>query len=156
MRNAIVTTAACVAIFGGIVLAQSANPAVGTWKLNTAKSKYTAGTPAKSATTKIEAAGAGVKMTVDSVGADGATRHWTFATNYDGKDSPITGNSQYGDTAAVTRDASTTKTTYKNAGKATATQTSVVSADGKMRTVTTKGTDGKGQPVDSVVIYDRQ
>lgn len=155
MRKAVLLAVACVVVLYGMAFAQAANPAIGTWKLNAAKSKYTAGVAAKSATTKIEAAGAGVKVTVDAVGADGTTRHWTFTTNYDGKDSPITGNSQYGDTAAVTRDGNTTKSTYKSAGKVTTTQTSVVSADGKMRTVTSKGTDAKGGAVDSVVIYDR-
>jgi hypothetical protein len=156
MKKVVLLAVACVVVLYGMVFAQAANPAIGTWKLNAAKSKYTAGVAAKSGTTKIEAAGAGVKVTVDSVGADGTTRHWTFTSNYDGKDSAIAGNSQYGDAVAATRDGSTTKSTYKNAGKVTTTQTSVVSADGKMRTVTSKGTDAKGGAVDSVVIYDKQ
>ena len=41
------------------------DPQVGVWKLNVAKSKYTPGPVPKSGTTKIEAAGAGVKVTVD-------------------------------------------------------------------------------------------
>src|SRR5436190_11125986 len=86
--------AACVVIFDMTAFAQPANPAVGTWKLNVAKSKYVAGSPNKSGTTKIEAAGTGVKVTVDAVAADGTTRHWTYTANADGKDVPITGNSQ--------------------------------------------------------------
>jgi len=81
-----VIAVACVVVFGRTALAQSANPAVGTWKLNVAKSKYVAGTPNKSGTTQIEAAGAGVKVTVDSVGGDGTKRHWTYTANADGKD----------------------------------------------------------------------
>jgi hypothetical protein len=151
------TVAACVAIFGATSFAQAANPAVGTWKLNVAKSKYAAGRPNKSGTTKIEAAGAGVKVTVDAVGGDGTTRHWTYTANADGKDVPITGNSQYGNTVAMTRvDARTTRQTYKSGGKVTATQTTAVSADGKTRTVTTKGTDARGQAVDAVAVYDKQ
>jgi hypothetical protein len=91
------------------------------------------------------------------VTGDGTVRHWGYTTNYDGKDSPITGNCQYGDVAAVTRvDANTTRTIYKNGGKVTTTQTSVVSGDGKTRTVTAKGTNAAGQPVDNVTVYDRQ
>jgi len=41
-------------------------------------------------------------------------------------------------------------------GTVTAAQTSVVSSDGKTRTVTTTGTNAKGQPVSSVVVYDKQ
>jgi hypothetical protein len=44
-----------------VVLAQTTNPQIGTWKLNAAKSKYTPGTGLKSGTAKIEAAGSGVK-----------------------------------------------------------------------------------------------
>jgi len=148
---------ACVVIFNSTAFAQAPNPAIGTWKMDLAKSKYMAGTPNKSGTTKIEAAGAGVKVTVDAVAGDGTTRHWTYTSNYDSKDVPITGNSQYGDVAAATRvDANTTRTTYKSGGKITTTQTSAVSADGKTRTVTSKGTDARGQAVDSVVVYSKQ
>jgi hypothetical protein len=58
---------------------------------------------------------------------------------------------------AMTRvDANTTRQTYKNGGKVTATQTSAVSADGKTRTVSTKGTDARGQAIDSVAVYEKQ
>ena len=137
--------------------AQPSDSSIGTWKINLAKSTYAAGTAPKSVTTKHEVAGAGVKTTVDSVDADGTVRHWTYASNYDGKDNPVTGNCPYGDSIARTRvDANTTKAIYKNGGTVTAAQTSVVSSDGKSRTVTTTGTNAKGQAVRSVVVYDKQ
>jgi hypothetical protein len=141
-----------------MALAQAANPLIGTWKMNVAKSTANPGPVNKSGIVKIEAAGAaGAKYTVDSVTGAGAMQHWEFTTNYDGKDSPITGNSPYGDTVAVTRiDANTTRNVNKKAGKTTVTQTTVVSKDGKTRTVTTKGTNAMGQPVDSVTLYDKQ
>ncbi len=152
-----VAAVACVVVLDGTTFGQAGNPAIGTWKLNVAKSKYIAGTPNKSGTTKIEAAGAGVKVTVDAVAGNGPARHWTYTANYDGKDVPITGNSQYGDVVAVTRvDANTTRQTYKNGGKVTTNQTSAVSADGKTRTVTNKGKDARGQAVDSVAVYLKQ
>jgi len=146
-----------VAVLAGTALAQPTDPSIGTWKVNPAKSTYAAGTAPKGVTTKHEAAGVGVKSTVDSVDADGTVRHWTYASNYDGKDSPITGNCPYGDSIARTRvDANTTRAVYKNGGTVTANQTSVVSGDGKSRTVTTTGTNAKGKAVNSVVVYDKQ
>src|ERR1700730_10133475 len=137
--------------------AQSNNPNVGTWRANVAKSKATAGPALKGGTTKIEAAGAGVKYTVDNMWADGSTSHWAFTANYDGNDNRVTGNSTYGDVVALTRvDANTTRMVNKKDGKATATITSVVSNDGKMRTVTIKGTNVMGQAVDGVTVYERQ
>ena len=100
----------------GAWLWRSRDPLVGTWKLNVAKSK---GALFKSGTTKIEAVGAGVKFTVEMVAADGVTSHWSFTANYDGKDNPVTGDSPYGDTVAVTRiDPRTTQLANKNSGQA--------------------------------------
>lgn len=146
------TATVLVAIVSGTALAQSSDPLVATWKLNVEKSKG-----AKSGSTKIEAAGQGVKFTVDFVGADGTVSHWGFTANYDGKDNPVTGDSPYGDVVALTRvDAKTTRITSKQGGKVMATSTIVVSADGKTRTTTTKGTNVKGQPVDVVSFYEKQ
>jgi hypothetical protein len=139
------------------VTAQNDNPQVGTWKMNIPKSTFSSGTGFKSATVTIEAVGAGVKHTVDSVYADGTSRRYQYTSTYDGKDAPVVGNSPWGDTTALTHvDANTVRTVYKSHGKVTVTQTSVVSSDRKTRTVTTKGTNPMGQAVDNVSVYDRQ
>src|SRR5688572_11760530 len=102
----LLTAATLVGMASVMVLAQPTNPLVGTWKLNVAKSK----SPFKSGTTIVTAAGDGIKFTVHMEGTDGTTTHWEFTANYDGKDNPVTGNSPYGDTVAVTRvDARTTQ-----------------------------------------------
>src|SRR5688572_11954808 len=111
----------------------------------------------KSATTKIEAVGAGTKVIVDNVQADGSIGHWEFTANYDGKDSPMIGNNPNADMVARTRiNARTVQTISKKGGKVTTTQTSEVSADGKTRTVITKGVNAAGQTVHNVAVYDRQ
>lgn len=138
-----------------MVLAQ-ADPMLGTWKLNVAKSKTTY----KSGTTVIEAAGDAVKVTADLAAADGTAYHWSWTAKYDGKENPVTGTTPYGSSglvASLTKvDAHTAKVVGKKDGKVIMSQTIVTSPDGKTRTVTTKGTDAKGQPVDSVAIYDKQ
>jgi hypothetical protein len=145
------------AALAGAVLAQAPDPQVGTWKLNLAKSKYSPGPAPTSATTQIEAAGAGTKVVVDQSPADGVIRHWEFTANYDGKDVPVTGNNPDADMIARTRvDASTVKSISKKGGNVTTTQTSAVSSDGKTRTVTTTGTNGAGQTVNNVAVYDKQ
>jgi hypothetical protein len=140
-----------------VALAQSSNSEVGTWKLNVGKSKFGPGTALKSGTAKIEGTGAGAKFTLDGVDADGTMRHWEYITNYDGKDNPVTGNAVQGDMVARTRiNATTTKTVWKKGGKITVTQTSVVSGDGKTRTVTGTGTNALGQPMNNVTVWDKQ
>ena len=151
----LLTAALIVGVSSGTALvAQSSDPLVGTWKLNVAKSK---GRSAKSGTTTVEKAGDGVKFTVDLVTLDGTTAHWSFTANYDGKDNPVTGNSPYGETVALTRvNPRTTQITNKHDGKVTSTQTIAVSDDGKTRTTTTKGTDMKGEKADAVSFYEKQ
>jgi hypothetical protein len=141
-----------VALVGGAALAQSSDPLVGTWKINAAKSKGV-----KSGTTVIEAAGKGVKFTVDLVADDGTKSQWGFTANYDGKDVPVTGSAPYGDSVALTRvDDKTVRIASKMKGKATATTTIVLSADGKSRTSTTKGTNAKGEPLNVESVYEKQ
>ena len=151
-------TFAALALVGLAIVAtpaQGTDHMVGTWKLNVAKSK----TIYKSGMTAIEPAGDALKVTADLAGADGTAYHWTFTAKYDGKDTPVTGTTPYGGhpTVAMTRvDAHTVKIVGKNDGKVTLNQTIVVSADGKTRTITTKGTDAKGQPIDTISVYDKQ
>ena len=155
----LVPSAACLGLsffVASAAFAQS-DPQVGVWKLNLAKSKYSPGPAPKSGTTTIEAAGAGATVTVDQELADGTKRHWTFTANYDGKDSPVTGNNPDADTVARTRvSPNTVQTVSKKGGKVTTTQTSAVSSDGKTRTVTTKGVNAAGQQVSNVAVYEKQ
>jgi hypothetical protein len=68
-----------------------------------------------------------------------------------------TGSSPFGDTLAITRvNPNTVRIVSKLAGKQTIVQTIVVAPDGKTRTTTAKGTDAKGQPVDSMSFYEKQ
>ena len=83
------------------------------------------------------------------VAADGTPRRWESITKYDGE-VPITGANPEGDTVARTRvDARTVRSVTKKGGKVTITQTSVVSPDGKTRTVTTTGVNAAGQKVNN-------
>ncbi len=82
---------------------------------------------------------------------------WGFTGDYDGKDSPMTGNNPDADMVARTRvNPDTIQTISKKDGKVTTTQTSEVSKDGKTRTVTTKGMNAAGKKVDNVAVYDKQ
>jgi hypothetical protein len=124
--------------------------------MNVAKSTFSPGfVPSQSDIAKIEAVGAGQKVTVDQVAADGSMTHSEYTANYDGKDYPITGSTV--GTVALTRiNAATIQSVFKRAGTVTATQTAVVSADGKTLTRTTKGVNPKGETVDRVTVFDRQ
>jgi hypothetical protein len=146
-------------VASGLLLAQS-NPSVGTWKLNLAKSKFSpAGTAPKSDTLTIEAQGDGVKVSTDGVAGDGNRIAASYTTNYDGKDSAVSGLGfpNGADTIAVKRvDANTSTATAKKAGKVVYTRRLVVSKDGKVMTITAKGTNEQGQPTSSTTVWDKQ
>jgi len=149
----LLSVAVLVVVAWAAALAQGQDPLVGTWKLNPDKSTGTY----KSGTSVFEAAGDGIKGTVDLVGAEGTAYRWTFTAKYDGKDSPVTGNNPFGDTIAISRvNPNTVKIAIKHAGKETVTQTIVVAPDGKTRTTTTKGKDAKGQQIDGMSFYEKQ
>ncbi len=136
--------------------AQSKDPFVGTWTLNVAKSKYSPGPVPKSITSTYEAAGKGYKVSVKNELPTGMLQY-SYTTNLDGKESPVTGNNPNADTLLVKRiDANTLESVSKKGGKVTITQRNVLSADGKTRTVTTTGTDAQGQKVNNVAVFEKQ
>ena len=129
---------------------------LGTWKLNVAKSKYSPGPAPKSATVTYEAAGDGYKRTGESIAADGKKTSFEYTAKYDGKDHPIKGSENF-DAIAVKRiDDQNAEATLKKAGKVVANTKRNVSKDGKVLTLTTAGTNAKGEKINNVVVYDRQ
>jgi len=145
-------------ISSGLVLAQS-NSQAGTWKLNVAKSKYVNAQAPKNETRIVEPQGAGAKISFDGVAGDGSRIAWSYTTNYDGKDSAISGAGvpMGADIIATKRvDANTTTSTFKKVSKAVRTTRTVVSKDGKVTTITSKWTNEQGQPASQTAIWDKQ
>jgi hypothetical protein len=131
------------------------DPQMGIWKLNAAKSKITTGT-LKFNTVTFESRFGKVKVTGEGIDADGKPVHSEWTGNFDGKDYPVTGD-PISDTRSYTKvDDRTLNLTVKKDGKVIDTGRSVVSADGKSRTVTVSGTTPKGKKFTNVVVYDKQ
>jgi hypothetical protein len=140
----------------GVLLAQE-NPLVGTWKLNVAKSKFGGSAKApQSETITVVAQGDGLKVTYEGIAADGSPISYSFTTNLDGKDSPISGTGP-GDAVAITSvDANTQTGITKKAGTTISTWRSTVSKDGKVLTVIGKGMNPQGEPGTATTVYDKQ
>jgi hypothetical protein len=136
--------------------AQTAEPIVGTWKLDLAKSTYKPGPAPKSSVVTIQPAGKGLKIAVDAVNADGSPFKWGFTTLRDGKEeAPVAGNPMF-DVVTATRESATAGTNvYKKAGKVVMTTKAAISADGKTMTLTSTGTDPKGLAVHNVQVYTK-
>jgi hypothetical protein len=144
-------------VCGSVVgMAQPNDPALGVWKLNLAKSKYSPGPAPKEATVTIEAAGPGRKVTVNAVAGDGTPVKWGYSGNFDGKDVRVTGDNPDADVVILKRiSANATRTTYKKAGTRTLVNGISVSPDGKTLTVASIGVNAKGQTVKNTQVFDK-
>jgi hypothetical protein len=150
---------ASLAACSAIVLSSSALAAenwLGTWKLDVAKSKFVPAPGPKSQTLKFEATKDGIKLTSETVSAEGKATHGWYVSKFDGKDVPWEGNPD-ADMASPKRiDANSYENTWKKDGKATITSKVVVSENGKTLTVTHTGTDSQGRTVNSTAVYNKQ
>jgi hypothetical protein len=129
---------------------------LGTWKLNAAKTKYSPGPAPKSQLLKQEAWEGGVKLTTETVDSAGKTARAEYVAKYDGKDYPWKGNADADMISLKRIDDNSYDAVWKLKGKTTITSKTVVSRDGKTRTITQTGTDAQGRPVNNVTVYDRQ
>jgi hypothetical protein len=139
----------------GSAFAQS-DPAVGTWKLNVAKSRYTPGPAPKSNLVTIVAVENGLKITGQGADADGKPTSLSYTVTYDGKDKPVTGSPDYDSTSGKKIDANTTELTRKKEGKTVQTATRKISADGKTMTVTSRGKTASGKTLNNVAVFEKQ
>jgi hypothetical protein len=131
-----------VAIFvtGNLASGQSANPRFGGWKLKPANP-----TPASNIMTYEKFGENGMKITIDAVNRDGVASQWSYTTNFDGKDEPITGNpgADRGSVRVITP--SINEIVYKKGGKVTQILTNVLSPDHNTIAVTYMRQDAEGK-----------
>jgi hypothetical protein len=98
----------------------------------------------------------GITMHTDIVASDGSKQTYGYTGKTDGKDYSYTGQQPAGaETVSLKRVGNTVVSESKKGGKVLFTSTASLSSDGKVMTITTKGTDAKGQSANSVRVYDK-
>ena len=129
----------------------------GTWKLNTAKSKYSPGPAPKNTTVTISMDGDWVVSKAQGVDSDGKPFTSSNRYKFDGKEYPYKTTLVDGTISIKRIDDFQSEAAIKGkGGKGSTTSKAVISKDGKTRTLTTMGTNAEGKPVNNVVVYDRQ
>lgn len=133
----------------------AADPNVGSWKLNEAKSTFVPGMP-KNNTVVYTVVDDGYKCVVDGVDGAGKPTHNEWTGKFDGNDYAVTG-----DPSADTRSMKMVKGGHyvlanKKGGKTVVTGTVDFSADGNTRTLTVHATDAAGNKITSTAVYERQ
>jgi hypothetical protein len=132
-----------------------ANPHIGTWKLNEAKSKL-APEMGKNTTVVYTEQKDKIKVTVEGVDKDGKPRHSVWVGKFDGKAYPVKGNLPVNSIAYRVVNDRTNDITATKDGKVMWSGRIEVAADGKSRTVTTNGTDENGKKFKSKAVYDKE
>ena len=148
-------------VFIGCLTAWADDPQVGNWKVNVAKSKFkTSPAPRSQAVTVVPAGKDGIKLTVNAINASGEKSTIEYAAQYDGKEYPRTetgAGAVAGQTVTLRRiDGHTAERIAYLKGKKLTTEKWEISNDGKTRTVTQSGVSVQGQPVDNVLVYEKQ
>jgi hypothetical protein len=146
------------ALNGGTVMAKqmTPDPAIGVWKLNVPKSSFRLVPAPKSSVMKVEPWEDGLKVSADSIDAQGNRLHPETAYKFDGKDYPLKG-SPLADTISAKRiNERTGESVWKKDGKVILTVRTVISADGKTLNLTRTGKDAQGRTVEDVMVYDKQ
>ena len=133
----------------------AANPHMGTWKLNEAKSKLAPGM-GKNSTVVYSEQKDKIKITVDGVDKDGKPTHSVWVGKFDGKAYPVKGNLPYNSVAYKVVNDRTNDITVMKDGKIGWTGQITVAADGKSRTVTINGTDANGKKFKGKAVYDKE
>jgi len=127
----------------------------GVWKRNMTATQY-ATDPFVNLTMTRTAIPGGIRIDGKGLRKDGTKIDYTADVIYDGKDHPTHGVGAPYDTLAITPvDANhqlsvTKKGLYQMHGVAE------VSADGKRLTISNKGTNAKGEPMNFTVVWDKQ
>ena len=151
VKSIVLTLTLC--LVAAAVCTAASDVQMGTWKLNEAKSKLD---PAmsKNHTVVYAREGDNIKITVDGVDSKGKATHNEWTGKFDGKDYPVTGDANSDMRSYIVVDDHTLHMTSKKDGKVNAELHIVLSADGKVRTVTVKPTDPKRMT--TTAVYEKQ
>lgn len=134
----------------------AAEPYLGTWKANLAKSKYNPGPAPKSTVVTYTKDGEWVVLKSDTVSADGQTVSRTNRYKRDGKEYPFNGPQGKGTIAVKAINDYVTDAVLKSNSGPTVMVHTVISKDGKTRTQTSTGTNADGKKMQNTVVYDKQ
>jgi hypothetical protein len=139
--------------FAGTLLA--ADPFVGTWKLNSEKSKYKTGAPPKEQTVTFSEQGTELHVMVKGISSDGQPISTHFIVPISGGSGKIV-ESTYEAVSAKSATPNERETSFSKAGAVVYTAHAKRSADGKTMTVVVKGTNTSGQTVEGTNYYEKQ
>jgi hypothetical protein len=134
----------------------AADPIVGTWKLNLARSTF-AGVPAyKSQIRTYSQSGGGFTLKMTTVGEGGKETTTKATYKLNGKDYPSMGNPDFDSLSGMQIDTNTVEFTLKRAGKEVGKIRRAVSNDGQTLTINFVISDAHGIQTAALTVFDKQ
>lgn len=143
-------------LFGFAATLVAADPYAGTWKMNSAKTKYKLGTAPKEQTVTIMEMGADLHLKIAGTAPDGSKISIDYTVPSAGGTGKIIESSSYDGVSGKRIAANEREVSYMKGGKAVYTTHSKVSADGNTLSVSAKGLSPAGQAVEADVVYEKQ
>jgi hypothetical protein len=154
MMNSRIAVVAVALSFAAATACFAANPHVGTWKANEAKSKLAPGM-GKTHTVVYTEKKDKIQVTVDGEDKDGKPTHGVWMGPTDGKAYKVKGNLAWDAMAYKMVDDHTYDITAMKGGKMSWSGRSAVAKDGKSRTLNMSGTGADGKKFKAKVVYDK-
>jgi hypothetical protein len=152
-------------VFLGVLLTMStavmasgadADPVVGTWKLNLAKSVF-GGIPAlKSQIRTYSRSAQAFTLKMKTVSAEGKETTTQATYHLDGKDYPSMGNLDFDSLSGMQIDTNIAEFTLKRAGKPIGKIRRAVSEDGRTLTINFVLTNAEGIQTSALTVFDKQ
>src|SRR5712692_9480704 len=155
MMKTRIAVAAVALSFTAAAACFAANPHMGTWKLNEAKSKLVPGM-GKNTTVAYTEQKDKIKVTVDGVDKDGKPTHSVWVGKFDGKAYAVKGNLPYDSFAYKVVNDRTNDITAMKGGKIAWSGRITVAVDGKSRIFTINGTDADEKKFKGKAVYDKE
>lgn len=143
-------------LFGAALALPAADPAIGRWHLNVAKSRYDPGPPPKSQTRIYREENGGLNAVVTTVYKNGNSDTVHYLANYDGKEHPVSGSPDTDGILMKRVNDYTAESILTHAGNTIGTARRTVSRDGQTMTITFKGPGERGQQVNNTAFYEKE
>ncbi len=134
----------------------ASDPFVGSWKLNSAKTQYTAGSAPKAVMIVVEEQDKNLHITASGTASDGAPIKVSYTVPKEGGAATVETGEEWDSIMVKRIDDHTRENTYMKAGTVIMTRKLVIAEDGKTMTSIVEGTNAKGVKVSGTDFYDRQ
>jgi hypothetical protein len=161
MRRSSMLKALCLAAVVMLALpaarASANDPFVGKWKLDVRQSRYPARACPRSMEIEMRPAEGGVWYQSDATYGNGGGIHAQYTAKYDGKEVLVSGTRGLLLPVSLKRLSShIVVATYARGMQVVATSKRVVSADGRVMTITTTSIDASGKKASTLGVYRRE